>query len=119
EDGADLKPLAALSRKLLGRTQRMNRGADVFLVSPSGRYLGRVCLWRRCGPGIRASCDAWHCGQRLYLHDDFGDVRLDDGLVVAPPVELWSDVVVRIPVPEDVEHGLLDILRAAGTTSNK
>jgi hypothetical protein len=63
-DDADLRLLAAHGRKLLGHAQSRSRGADVFVASPRGDYLGRLCAWKRCGPGIRASCDALHCGQR-------------------------------------------------------
>ena len=45
-------------------------GGDIFLAGPKGNYLGRTCHWKNCGPGIRMSCDALHCGQRHYLHDD-------------------------------------------------
>jgi hypothetical protein len=38
-------------------------------------------------------------------------VRLDEGLVVAPPIELWPQVMARVPVPEDVERELLRPLR--------
>ena len=32
-------------------------------------------------------------------------------LVEKPPIELWPEVVARVPVPEDVETGLLAPLR--------
>lgn len=64
DDVVDLEPLARLGRKLKGRTQQFNHGADIFLADPSGCYLGRTCSWVRCGPGIRRSCDAQHCGRR-------------------------------------------------------
>jgi hypothetical protein len=60
---ADLAALAACGRRLQGRAQAFNRGADVFLSDESGRYLGRTCHWRDCRPGIRASCDALNCGR--------------------------------------------------------
>jgi len=52
-DDAELAPLAALGRRLQGRLQSLNHGADVFLADGSGRYLGRTCSWKACGPGIR------------------------------------------------------------------
>lgn len=110
-DEADLAPLAGLGRKLQGHAQSFNRGGEVFLASPRGDYLGRTCPWKRCGPGIRASCDALHCGRRLYLHDDLAAIRLSGDLIAAPPIELWPEVIVRIPVPEDVEQLLLLPLR--------
>jgi predicted nucleotidyltransferase len=108
----DLEPLATLARKLHGHAQSLGRGADVFLADPSGHYLGRTCPWKRCGPGIRLSCDALHCGRRLYLHDDLQIIRLDDGLVAAPPIDLWPQVTTRLPVPPDVDQRLLSPLRS-------
>jgi len=102
-DGADLAPLAALARRLKGRAQSMNRGADVFLADERGNYLGRACSWKTCQAGVRASCDAQHCGRRAYLHDDLATVRLSEALVSAPPLELWPVVVRRCAVPADVE----------------
>ena len=110
-DDMDLTPLVTLGRKLQGHTQSFARGGEVFLADPHGHYLGRTCPWKRCGPGIRISCDALHCGRRPYLHDDLDTVRLDENLVLAPPIELWPQVVVRVSVPEDVERELLLPLR--------
>ncbi len=106
-DDMDLTPLATLGRKLQGHAQSFGRGGEVFLADPRGQYLGRTCPWRRCGPGIRISCDALHCGKRPYLHDDLETIRLAEDLVMAPPIELWPQVVARVPVPGDVEQGLL------------
>jgi len=75
----------------------------VFLADEGGRYLGRTCTWRECRPGIRASCDALHCGRRPHLHDDLGDVRLNDALIARPPLEIWPTVIRRSTVPPDVE----------------
>jgi predicted nucleotidyltransferase len=112
-DEADLAPLATLGRKLAGHAQSFNRGGDVFLADPAGNYLGRTCPWKQCGPGIRMSCDALHCGRRPYLHDDLEAVRLPKDLIAAPPIELWPQVVARVPLPEDVEQGLIGPLREA------
>jgi hypothetical protein len=65
----------------------------------------------RCGPGIRISCDALHCGRRPYLHDDLETISLDGSLIFAPPIELWPQIVARVPVPQDVEQELLSPLR--------
>jgi hypothetical protein len=111
-DNADLSPLATLGRKLAGHAQNFNRGGDVFLANPRGDYLGRTCPWRVCGPGIRLSCDALHCGQRPYLHDDLQTIKLAQDLITAPPIELWPQVVARVPVPQDVEQGLVALLKA-------
>ena len=110
-DDMDLTPLATLGRKLQGHAQSFGRGGEVFLADPQGHYLGRTCPWKRCGPGIRISCDALHCGRRPYLHDDLETIRLDEGLVVAPPIELWPRVVARVSAPGDVERELLLPLR--------
>ena len=100
---ADLAPLASLARRLKGRLQSHNRGADVFLADEGRHYLGRTCSWKECRPGVRASCDALHCGRRPYLHDDLATVRLPDSLTAAPPLELWPHAVRRCEAPADVE----------------
>ena len=110
-DDMDLGPLATLGRKLAGHCQSLGRGGEVFLADPRGNYLGRTCPWRDCGPGIRADCDAEHCGRRPYLHDDLRAVRLARRLIAEPPIELWPQVVVRVGVPEDVRSGLLQLLQ--------
>jgi hypothetical protein len=105
-DEADLAPLAALGRKLQGHAQSLNRGADIFLADPAGNYLGRTCRWKDCRPGLRLNRDALHCGRRAYLHDDLAAVELPRSLTAAPPVELWSAIVVRVPIPADLEQAL-------------
>jgi Uncharacterised protein family (UPF0158) len=110
-DDMDLAPLATLGRKLEGHAQSFGRGGEVFLADPRGHYLGRTCPWKQCGPGIRISCDALHCGRRPYLHDDLETAHLAERLIAAPPIELWPQVVARVPVPEDVERALLLPLR--------
>ena len=102
EDSVDLAPLAALGRQLIGRMQSYGRGADVFLANSRGEYIGRTCLWKMCGPGIRAACDADHCGRRPYLHDDLGAVRLPADLLAEPPVVLWPDGQAASATPMDV-----------------
>jgi predicted nucleotidyltransferase len=106
EDDADLTALAAASRRLKGLAQSKNKGADIFLANPSGQYIGRICHWRECGPGIRASCDALHCGRRHYLHDDFNDIRLSTTAVTEPTVEVWPKVICRQNVPGDLQSYL-------------
>ena len=113
DDDADLEPVAKLGRRLKGHTQSLGLGADVFLADTAGRCLGRTCPWSRCGPGIRMSCDALHCGRRMYLHDDLRTVRLSDDVVAAPPVDLWPVVHVRADVPDDVREELLAHLAGA------
>ena len=101
---ADLAPLALCARRLQGRLQGLNHWADVFLADERGQYLGRTCSWRQCRPGVRASCDALHCGRRPHLHDDLADVRLTPHIIADPPLELWPAVVRRGSLPRDVEH---------------
>ena len=112
EDGADLTSLATAGRGLKGRAQSRNKGADIFLADPAGRYIGRTCHWRECRPGIRVACDARHCGRRAFLHDDLAAVTLDTALVKAPPLELWPRVVRRVELPGDVETQLVRPIEA-------
>ena len=99
---AELGLLARHSRRLQGQAQSIGHGADVFLLSPSGTYLGRVCHWKECRPGIRMSCDALHCGERAFLHDDFRTVRLSPEVTTAPPLTLWPRLQVRGELPVDI-----------------
>ena len=89
-DEADVAPLATLGRRLNGHAQSFGRGGEVFLANPQGDYLGRTCPWKRCGPGIRMRCDALHCGQRLYLHDDLETIQLATNIIAAPPLESYG-----------------------------
>ncbi len=88
-DDCDLSKLAAWGRQLAGRMAAHTSGADIFLANPAGRYIGRTCAWKQCGPGIRTTCDARSCGLRKFLHDDFDSVCLSPELVENPPVILW------------------------------
>jgi predicted nucleotidyltransferase len=106
-DDLDLEPLATAARKLSGRAQQLGRGADVFLANERNEYIGRTCPWRECAPGVRASCDADHCGRRHYLHDDLRSVRLDSAQVKAPQVVLWPALQCQISVPADVQACLI------------
>jgi hypothetical protein len=109
EDDADLTPLATAGRRLKGHAQSRNKGADIFLADPAGNYIGRICHWRDCRPGIRALCDARHCGRRVFLHDDLDAVTLDASLIKAPPLELWPKIVRRAELPSDVERRLVKV----------
>ncbi len=111
-DDTELASLARLSRRLQGHAQNMNRGAEVFLADPNNHYLGRICHWKICAPGIRMRCDALHCGRREYLHDDLKAIQLKSRLITAPPLELWPQIVARVPIPQDIEQGLLIPLRS-------
>lgn len=111
-DDMPLDPLARLKRQLLGKTMQTGDGcgADVFLCNPQGEYLGRICSWKTCCPGIRQGCQAQHCGRRGFLSDDLQAVRLDPPLIAAPPLELWPEVVVRTGIPDDVREELVAAL---------
>lgn len=103
----DLTDLARLSRQLKGRAQTRNSGADIFLAHPAPQYIGRICSWRECRPGLRLSCRARHCGRQEFLSDDLQAVKLDIALLVRPPVELWPAVLAHQDVPADVTEHLL------------
>lgn len=107
-DEADLTSLARFARRLQGRAQQLNRGADVFLLDANGRYIGRTCRWKECRPGVRQSCDALHCGRRQFLHDDLQTIKLAKAVTAAPPIELWPRITARVPLPEDIKVGLLE-----------
>jgi len=105
DDDVDLEPLARLGRKIKGRAQQMNRGADIFLADTQGKYIGRTCSWRECWSGKRRSCDALNCGKRPYLHDDLETVSLSDETVRAA-LELWPSLERRVGLPDDLEKTL-------------
>ena len=102
-DSCDLGALAPAARRLQGRAQGLNHSADVFLASVEGAYLGRTCHWRECRRGVRASCDALHCGARPHLHDDLATIALEADLLERPPLELWPALTIRVPLPADVQ----------------
>jgi predicted nucleotidyltransferase len=106
-DDCDLTELARLGRQLAGHMAAHSSGADVFLASPSGEYLGRTCPWKECRPGVRASCDALSCGVRQYLHDDFESIRLRRAFIEHPPAMLWPDATASKDVPTDVTEQLI------------
>lgn len=108
----ELERLAKAGRALKGYAQTRNSGADIFLASPDGRYIGRTCGWRECWPGIRVACRALHCGEVPFLNDDLQVVSLAPTLIAAPPIDLWPQIVRRIDVPADVEQWLLAPLTA-------
>ena len=113
-DEADLTPMASAARRLQGHAQSYNRGADVFVADPQGHYVGRLCHWKRCAPGVRASCDALHCGRRPFLHDDLATIQLAADLVLQPPLELFPKVIRWVPLPADVETMLVRGVQQVG-----
>ena len=109
-DGIDLSTLARIGRRLKGSAQaKLNSGADVFLTNPAGRYIGRICHYRECHP--RVLCHARHCGAVPHLADDLDVIDLSSDLIATPPLEVYPDVIARVPVPDDVERLLLVPLR--------
>lgn len=107
DDAMNLNALAKLGRRLSGGAQaKLNCGADVFLASSEGAYLGRVCHYRECYP--RVLCRARHCGATPHLADDLDLVTLPPALITSPPLELFPSVAVRTALPDDVRRILLD-----------
>lgn len=98
--GASIEQIAAAGRKLKGHCAQINRGADVFLATDDGRYLGRTCPWRECAPGLRMACEAQHCGTHLY--DDLHRLHLSAEVVGSPPLEIWPAPLIRGELPEDL-----------------
>ena len=99
----DLEALAAHGRRLKGRAQQVNRGADIVLVR-DGMYIGRICHYRECWP--RRACQAHHCGQTPHLNDDLTTLTLRSNVVERPPVTIWPTIRRRAPLPDDVERFL-------------
>ena len=81
-------------------------------MNAQGNYLGRTCPWKECAPGIRQSCTALHCGQRHSLHDDLQTLTLPQAVISQPALELWPQMMARVPVPEDVKAGLINELQS-------
>jgi predicted nucleotidyltransferase len=113
DDQKPLTQLAKVRRQLAGKTMQTGDGcgADVFLCSPRGDYLGRVCQWKKCAPGVRQSCPAQHCGRRKFVCDDLQSVTLDRHLLAEPPLDLWPEMIERTELPEDVRRDLVAPLR--------
>jgi hypothetical protein len=101
----DWAPLARLSRRLKGRMQSSNQGADVFLADEGGAYIGRVCSYRE--PWRRVACGARVCGVHPYQCDDRALLTLGTATVREPPLELWPLVRRRGDLPNDVEDILV------------
>jgi len=101
DDDVDLEPLARLGRKLKGRTQQINHGADVFLADVKGKYLGRTCHWQDCRLGQHRKCDALHCGRRQYLHDDLNAVTVSEE-AMRMALGLWPVLERRDGLPVDL-----------------
>ncbi len=111
-DDANLGPLAKLGRRWRSHVQSLHCSGDIFLADTHDTYLGRTCPWRECGTVEIPQCDARHCGERRYLHDDLATIKLPRSVVAEPPIELWPELLPRGVVPADVEELLLAPLRA-------
>ena len=98
----DMKQLAKLSRRLKGRTQRINHGADIFLSDTDGEYIGRVCRWKDCRPGIRMACEALHCGGVQHLYDDLQILKIAHPQITSPPLIIHPKCVASTAVPSDL-----------------
>jgi hypothetical protein len=105
DGGMELTQLARAGQRLKGQAQQINLGGDIFLADAAGRYLGPICHYRACHP--RMLCRARHCGLRDHLNDDLDVTTFPGELIAAPPIELWPDVIRRVPVPADMEALLL------------
>ena len=111
-EDANLTPLAKLGRRWRAFVQSLHCSGDIFLCDEQGNYLGRTCPWKDCGAGLNPQCDARHCSRRRYLHDDLNTIRLSRQVVSLPPIELWPEIILRAPVPQDVDDILVKTLRS-------
>ncbi len=106
-DDLDLIYLAKISRRLQGKAGSMASGADIFLTNTEMQYIGRICIWKDCRPGIRVRCDALNCGKREYLHDDLQSVNLSNEITINPPLILFPEIKRNSKIPLDVEEELI------------
>lgn len=97
-----MEKLAELGRKFKGETQKINAGADIFLINANGKYLGRTCSWRECRPGIRMACKARHCGRVPYLYDDLQVIALPKELTANPLLVIYPKIIAKSNLPEDL-----------------
>ncbi len=103
QPGIDIIPLATLGRKLAGKTQQKNHGADVFLVE-DGKFIGRTCHFRECHPRVHCYC----AFGRPYVCAIGPDFLLPDTVVKNPPLVLWPSLIVSPNLPEDVKEILCE-----------
>jgi hypothetical protein len=112
---ADIEVISKLGRSLKGKTQQINRGADIFLANTSHDYLGRTCNWRECRP--RAACHGTNCwklpGEGVpFLMDDLQEITLKRELIEQPPVVVYPELMLNQVLPKDlrvkIEKAFLD-----------
>jgi len=108
-ESIDFAGLAGAGRRLKGKAQQINSGADIFLADDSGIYIGRVCHFRECHP--RLACRARHCGLRPHLNDDLDVVTLLPELIATPPILIHPEIVLNTTPPPDVKALVLAPLR--------
>ena len=111
-DDMNLIHLAKISRRLQGKAGGISSGADIFLTNQEPQYIGRVCEWKDCRPGIRVRCDALNCGRREYLHDDLQTITLSKEIILNPSVILFPKVKRNSIIPIDVEKELISSIEA-------
>ena len=104
-DETDMEELAIAGRKIKGKAQSKNMGADIFLCDEQGNYLGRTCSWRECH--VRVACRGNQCHLGTYLCDDLQVVNLSNSVTVHPPLEIWPVIKQRGSLPGDVEELLV------------
>jgi len=104
EPDIDLSQLAACSRRLKGRAQNVNRGADIFLATDDGTCLGRICHHRECWP--RRLCRARHCGRVPHLNDDLDVIELPKDTIERAPVTVWPNRHSSCALPPDLASWL-------------
>jgi predicted nucleotidyltransferase len=100
-----IQSLATLGRKLSGKEMSVgdSSGADVFLANEDHEYLGRTCSYRECHPRVR--CRGTQCNGS-YINNDLYVVRLKKKLILSPPVEVYPAVLIRKPLPDDLQAAL-------------
>lgn len=105
----DLKRLSKLKRGLLGRIQRGNLGADVFVVE-QGSYIGRACRYRDPWPRQVCMAQDLTCDSRSGLCDTQRNFVLNDSLVQHPPIVLYPEIGGTLnasEIPDDVAMHLI------------
>jgi len=105
EVDVDIDELAKLGRRLRGHCQGRGVGTDIFLCNTDGVYIGLTCSYVEGHPRMVCRGNQCHLGTKIC--DDFNEVRLNAKLSKEPSLELWPDIVKRIPIPVDVETYLL------------
>ena len=104
-DSFDRETLAECGRRLKGAAQRRNLGADIFVASQTGRYLGRTCSYKECRP--RRMCAGSQCGVGGWICDDLSILSLSREIIETPPLVLWPSMAVYGILPRDVREILL------------